>query len=149
MDVLAAPDERGRSGRAKACGPDPPMPGSSFASDARSDGGSKAAAHRGEHAISRKPLRGECRLIRLNLSLLACAMCILFARKARGCGQHPAFPAPSIMERDTNDASLGRDRAAGMRECVRSPDERSDIRGRSRPQLRADRRAAADRDKVH
>src|SRR5215470_9448495 len=41
------------------------------------------------------------------LSLLACAKCISFARKARGCGQHPAFPAPSYLSRATNDASLG------------------------------------------
>jgi len=43
------------------------------------------------------------------------AACLLFCRRAMGCGQHPAFPAPSVLVRGANDAKLGRDRAAGMR----------------------------------
>jgi hypothetical protein len=49
----------------------------------------------GRPRISRKPSRRERRIVAAALSLLACAKCTLFARKARGCGQHPAFPAPS------------------------------------------------------
>jgi hypothetical protein len=48
---------------AKACGPDiAVLVSSSRKATFASDGG-KTAVHRGERAISRKPLRGECRVI--------------------------------------------------------------------------------------
>jgi hypothetical protein len=45
-----------------------------------------------------------------------------------GCGLHPAFPAPSVLQEDATDARLGRNRAAGtlkhvariQRHCERS-----------------------------
>ena len=47
----------------------------------------------GRSRISRKPSRRECRLLRL--PCFACVRkCTFFARKARGCSLHPAFPAP-------------------------------------------------------
>jgi hypothetical protein len=86
---------RRQGGRAKSCGPGPPTLGSS----------SRAASLRATEAkeqgtprrprISRKPPRRERRLSRLPCYGLACAKCTFFARKARGCGQHPVFPASS------------------------------------------------------
>jgi hypothetical protein len=52
--------------------------------------------HRGDHVLAVKPLRGERRLFRLPCGCLRAQKCISFARKARGCGQHPVFPAPSL-----------------------------------------------------
>src|SRR5579864_2674715 len=42
------------------------------------------------------------------------AACFFCRRRAMGCGQHPAFPAPSCIERDASDAQLGRNPAARM-----------------------------------
>jgi hypothetical protein len=71
----------------------------------------KSPVHQGEHVYAVKPLRRECRLLRRT-----CGDCrLLFLLQAgHGCGQHPAFPAPSSCRRDANDASLGRIRAAGI-----------------------------------
>ena len=63
MDVAFAPDERKRSRTAKSCGPDTSALVSSWREAIPADDGGKKADHRGEHAISRKPLRGECRMI--------------------------------------------------------------------------------------
>src|SRR5579859_604966 len=41
------------------------------------------------------------------LLLLACVSALSFARKARGCGLHPAFPAPSDFKRVIAPAGLG------------------------------------------
>jgi len=57
--------------------------------------------------ISRNPLRRERRLSRLPCRCLRAQKCISFARKTRGCGQHPVFPAPSLIERDDVVAKLG------------------------------------------
>jgi hypothetical protein len=35
-----------------------------------------------------------------------------------GCAKHPVFPAPSVFERDKDDAKLGRKCAARMQSCV-------------------------------
>jgi len=67
--------------------------------------------------ISRNPLRGECRLFRLNLCCLRAQNAQFFARKARGCGQHPVFPAPSL-SRVSDDANLGYFHAAGRLNLV-------------------------------
>src|SRR5581483_2411801 len=42
-----------------------------------------------------KPLRRERRLLRLPCRCLRAQSAAFFARKTRGCGQHPVFPAPS------------------------------------------------------
>jgi hypothetical protein len=42
----------------------------------------------------------------------------LFSTQACGCGQRPAFPAPSDFRGRENDASPGRISAAGMRRRV-------------------------------
>jgi hypothetical protein len=58
-------DDVACSRTAKTCGPDASVPASSWRINPHSDGGKKAD-HRGEHGISRKPLRGECRMIPVN-----------------------------------------------------------------------------------
>src|SRR3954462_5353845 len=46
------------------------------------------------------------------------AACVFFCRRAMGCGQHPAFPAPSVLlEGRTNGQDSGANRAAGLRTC--------------------------------
>src|SRR5579859_2702236 len=41
------------------------------------------------------------------LLLLACVKCTSFARKARGCGLHPAFPAP-LCPKNLSECANGR-----------------------------------------
>jgi hypothetical protein len=50
-------------------------------------------ARRGEHDISRKPLRRECRMPPLNLYARVRIFCA-YCTRDRGCSVHPAFPAP-------------------------------------------------------
>jgi hypothetical protein len=82
---------------------------------AQSPGGrwQESPAHRGEHVISRKAIAQGMPVVSADLSLLACAKCIFFARKARGCGLHPAFPVPSYLPRDETDVSPGRKTCRG------------------------------------
>jgi hypothetical protein len=49
---------------------------------------------RGERAISRKPLRRECRSD-FGVPVLACVRLFLLCTQGSGCVVHPAFPAPS------------------------------------------------------
>jgi hypothetical protein len=58
--------------------------------------------------ISRKPPRGECRDVPAALLCLRAQSALFFVRKVRGCGQHPAFPAPSLFLGRHVDACLGR-----------------------------------------
>ena len=51
----------------------------------------------GRPRISRKPSRRGCRLIWLPCCCLRAQSALFFARKAHGCGLHPAFPAPSSL----------------------------------------------------
>jgi hypothetical protein len=63
-------------------------------------------AHRGDHGVSRKPSRRECRNVRR-----ACGfelVCFLHCTRGRGCTRHPAFPAPSVLLRATNLQSSGK-----------------------------------------
>jgi len=82
---------------AKACGPVPPTLGSSLPCDHA--GGRrrlKSPVLRGERAIGRKHHRaGNAGLSRLPCCCRREQSALFFARRARGCGQHPAFPAPS------------------------------------------------------
>jgi hypothetical protein len=59
----------------------------------------ESKVHRGERAISRKAIAQGMPVVLAALLCLACAKCIFFARKAHGCGLHPAFPAPSFIGR--------------------------------------------------
>src|SRR5450756_2962266 len=102
---------------AKPCGPDAPTlafksPGSTLL---RGDGGKKAG-HRGEHGISRKPLRGGCRAFSGELAVNTRVHSIHYFR-TRGCGctGHPAFPTPSL---GGEFCKTRAHRAAGTRRCV-------------------------------
>ena len=72
MDGGGADDESACSRTAKTCGPDAPTLVSSWRINPRNDGGKKAD-HRGERGISRKPLRGECRMIPVTRCEYSCA----------------------------------------------------------------------------
>jgi hypothetical protein len=50
---------------------------------------------RGEHVISRKPLRRECRIASAE-PVCSCAFLPTICARDRGCSVHPAFPAPSF-----------------------------------------------------
>src|ERR1700693_915484 len=68
-------DGRGLQRTAKTCGPDTPTLVSSLRINPRNDGGKKAD-HRGEHGISRKPLRagmsGDFRWLAVNTRVHTC-----------------------------------------------------------------------------
>jgi hypothetical protein len=93
---------------AKSCCPDPPMLGSSSrAMIPRATVARKPGAPR-RPRISRNPLRRECRLFRLPCCCLRAQRCSLLSTQGHGCGQHPAFPAPSILGGTRFPPSLGR-----------------------------------------
>jgi hypothetical protein len=78
---------------AKACGRGPPTLGSSL----RTICGRRRLTSpvlRRERAISRKPLRRECRSD-FGVPVLASRAFFLFCTQGSGCVVHPAFPAPS------------------------------------------------------
>ena len=93
---LASSDEGCGRRTAKACGPDLPTLGSTLR--AQESGGTVAIkpGHRGERAISRKPLRREGRTVSAYLYSLVCFLRFLPRTRGCGCGWHPAFPAPSL-----------------------------------------------------
>src|ERR1700721_1349833 len=88
----------------------------SFASD-----GDKKADHRGEHGISRKPLRagmsGDFRWLAVNPRVHT-----YYPMRTRGCGciGRPAFPTPSVFRAEVN-CKPRTHRAARMRRCVANP----------------------------
>jgi hypothetical protein len=71
-----------------------------------------STVHRGEHAISRNPLRKEGRSVSAVPVVNARSRNFLCAGAPGACG-HPAFPVPSRFEGD-EDARLGR---KASREC--------------------------------
>src|SRR6185312_17492628 len=95
MDALRPRDERLVMRTAKSRGPGAPTLASSLADDDREATEANKPGTPGRSRISRKPLRRGCRLFWLPCRCLRAQKCISFARKARGCGLHPAFPAPS------------------------------------------------------
>src|SRR6185437_12947562 len=68
----------------------------------------------GRPRISRKPSRRGCRLIWLPCCCLRAQSALPFARKAHGCGLHPAFPAPSSLR---GSRSMHHSGAHTPREC--------------------------------
>jgi hypothetical protein len=66
MDAGGASDEGTGRRMAKACGPDTSVLVSSSREVIPADDGGKKADRRGDHVISRKPLRGGCRMIPVN-----------------------------------------------------------------------------------
>ena len=87
-----------RARTAKSRGPDAPTLASSLEGKApQRRRGLSSPAPRGERGISRNTIAQGMPGVSAALSLLACVKCTFFARKARGCSQHPAFPAPSCL----------------------------------------------------
>jgi hypothetical protein len=103
---------------AKSCGPDSPTLESSLARRFAGRWWLTSPVHQGEREAAVKTIAQGMPGVSAALSLLACAKCTFFARKARGCSQHPAFPAPSCSSRTRIPARPGRFRAAGMRSRV-------------------------------
>ena len=91
---------RARRGRTvKPRGPDLPTLRSSLARGfSRGDGGQQARSPGESAEQPLTPLRRERRLCRLPCCCLRAQSALSFARKARGCGQHPVFPAPSVLQ---------------------------------------------------
>jgi hypothetical protein len=102
---------------AKSCGPDLPTLGSSLvvmireATEANKPGTPRRAR------IRRKPLRREGMFRR------TCGDCRLrfLLQAGHGCGQHPAFLAPSIFSRDNDRCITRAFRAAGMLNHIPPP----------------------------
>ena len=92
-------------------------PGATPARDYRAGNGGKKGRSPGRARISRKPLRGESRDVS---AVPVKPVCVLYYPCTRRCGRsrRPAFPAPSVRERDKELASLGRKRAARTRSHV-------------------------------
>src|SRR5580704_7572051 len=87
----------GADADAKACGPGlPTLRPSTRAYDARGRMGARKPGSQGERAISVKTVaQGMPDDL---AEPVVTAACLLFCRRAMGCGQHPAFPAPSHLE---------------------------------------------------
>src|SRR5882757_4321756 len=70
--------------------------------------------HRGERDISRKTTaQGRPGCLR-RTCMLVCAFFCATCTRDRGCGVHPVFPAPSVVDEGELDANLGRN---APREC--------------------------------
>jgi len=95
----AASDERGSRGRRNRAVPIPRCRDqvSCGTLSARGDGGQKPGAPR-RPRISRKAIAQGMPGVPAALCCLRAQSALFFARKARGCGQHPAFPAPSSLQ---------------------------------------------------
>ena len=83
---------------AKPCGPGAPMQGVKFSRKLMREATvANKLVHRGEHGVSRKPLRREGRCD----TACTCGHAPFaqsFWREGPGCSGHPAFPAPSVSQ---------------------------------------------------
>ena len=79
------------------------------------DGGTQAWSPRRARRKPLKPLRREGRLFGSYLWFLPRAF---HSHGGHGCGQHPAFPAPSLNREGESFAKLGRASAARLRACA-------------------------------
>ncbi len=79
------------------------------------DGGNQAWSPRRARRKPLKPLRREGRLFGSYLWFLPRAF---HSHGGHGCGQHPAFPAPSLNREGESFAKLGRAGAARLRACA-------------------------------
>src|ERR1700692_1231568 len=92
---------------AKTCGPDASVLASSWRIDPHNDGGKKAD-HRGESGISRKPLRGECRVIPVTRCEYSCAYLLPIAHTRLRVHRAPGIPHALCFQGRTLIANLGR-----------------------------------------
>ena len=102
-----------RARTVKPCGPVPSTLGSSLFEMIGARRWLKSPTHRGEHGAAVKPLRRECRSVSALPVYLVCVFS--FCTQACGCGQRPAFPAPSHFRRAENTQHSDANRAAGIR----------------------------------
>src|SRR6202030_4534676 len=105
---------------AKTCGPDASVPASSWRINPHNDGGKKAD-HRGEHGISRKPLRGECRVIPVTRCEYSCAYLLPIAHTRLRVHRASGIPHALLKERAKRSDKPRAKRAARMRTCVFLP----------------------------
>jgi hypothetical protein len=59
-------------------------------------------AHRGDHGVTVKPSRGECRFVSGEPVVTTLVCFVLFCMRGCGCTWHPAFPAPFSIGRTRN-----------------------------------------------
>ena len=95
-----------------------PDAGVKFVDDFHGDGGYKPV-HRGEHGAAVKTIAQGMPDCRLPCGCLRAQSAHSSARKARGCGLHPAFPAPSIAEGDLEAKGRARSRRGDEKPCLR------------------------------
>src|ERR1700755_1765763 len=99
---------------AKSCGPGAATLASIRPARAGTATVATKAVHRGEHEVSRKAIaRGKPGCLGCTCQTRVHS---LLPNRTRRCGrsQRPAFPVPSVQERDNELASPGRKRVAGM-----------------------------------
>jgi hypothetical protein len=93
---------------AKSCGPDAAVLASSSRKQASADDGGKKAVHRGEHEVSRKPLRREGRMLSAE-PVCSCAHSYAhIARETAGAARTRLSLRPLLLRRDQVHAQLGR-----------------------------------------
>src|SRR5450631_1079000 len=91
---------RALEAEAKTCGPDAPtLASSSRKATFAGDGGKKARSPGRARNKLLKPLRREGRVKPVNPAVTTLVCFVLFRTRGCGCGGHPAFPAPSVLER--------------------------------------------------
>jgi hypothetical protein len=95
----------GTEADAKARGPGLPTLRSSRVVTSRAATGARKPGSRGERAINVKTIAQG--MPDVSAGPVVTAACFFCCRRAMGCGQHPAFPAPSWIPVGTLDASLG------------------------------------------
>src|SRR6202041_1431493 len=109
---------------AKTCGPDASTLASSWRINPHNDGGKKAD-HRGEHGISRKPLRVECRVIPVTRCEYSCAYLLPIAHTRLRVHRAPGIPHALCFQggrfHQTSDAS----RRENAKVCLHSPSLRA------------------------
>src|SRR6266481_8020194 len=86
---------------------------------------SNKPGHRGEREVSRKPLRGECRLNPSEPVVTRLVCFVLFRTRDCGCSERPAFPAPSEFQKagrswQTSRGNMRRDRGPMLVVIARS-----------------------------
>jgi hypothetical protein len=107
-----------RARTAKARGPDAPTLASS-SPGIRQAMVANRPGHQGERAISRKPLRRECRCFGFACSDYACVL-LLIAHKAAGAAKHPILPAPSVLRGRFAGPTRARMRCGTAEACLDS-----------------------------
>jgi len=120
MDAEFAKDDRKRLRTAKSCGPDAPMAGVKFARSSRflrATVTNKLWSRRGEHGISRKPLRREGRSVSAE-PVCSCAFFYLPLHMRLRVQRAPGLPCALFILGANDFAKLGRNAVARMRRCV-------------------------------